>query len=119
MSVMIINHESLECLGKFFTLSMSEERAAQKIESYHKLNVENFNWQYDDNAPYNTAFDFFTCPLISPEQAFQTLKCIQYNCLEHGEDIDSNAFHDLKQWVKKIETNYKLSDQAIEKAAWG
>lgn len=119
MSVMIVNHRSLECLGKFLTLSMREEKAALTIESYHKLNVDNFNLLYADNAPYDMAFDFFTCPLISVEQAYQTLKSIQYNCLEYGEEIDLNTFNDLDKRIKKIETQYALNDQCIEKAAWG
>lgn len=119
MSVMIVNHESFECLGKFFTLSMNEERAAKKVEAFYKMNVQNFNMHYDDNAPYNTAFDFFTCPLISPEQAYQTLKCIQYNCLEHGEEVDIKAFYDLEKRMNKIQTDYDLNNRAVEKAAWG
>lgn len=120
MSVMIINKSSLELLGKFLTISMTEESALEKVKAYHALNTKNYAMRYQgDIAPCINSFEIYLQPLISPEQAVKTLQSLYYNSVDHGEEIDSNVLKDIERSIEGIQNHYNINEDLLELAIWG
>jgi|GEM_PF-2877065 len=122
MSVEIAKTQSFELLGKFLMLSMSKERALQKIKEYQELNIQNYERRYQEKVErsyyqideYSVEYQY----IISPEQAYKTLKSLVYNTMDYGEEINPEVFNDIKKTMDKITKKYQLKKEWIELAAW-
>jgi hypothetical protein len=120
MSVMIINKSSLELLGKFLTISISEEKALEKVKSLHDLNTKNYAIRYQgDITPCIDSFEIYNQPLISPEQAVKTLESLYYNCVDYGKDINLNLLNEIEKMVDDLKNHYTLNEDLLEMAIWG
>ncbi|MGG3573239.1 hypothetical protein ABES80_12255 [Bacillus gobiensis] len=121
MSVMVIDKEYFERIGKFFTLTMSEDRAKELCHSLSELNVRNYCERY--NEPFTEGLEFQANELNFSEvaipsavQVMSDLKAIHYNCIDYGEKINKNVLNDLKDRISRLERSpeYQLTKQYAE-----
>lgn len=125
MSVMIVNDETFEAIGKFFKVwkKESDEVIIKRLDAWRMLNFNNYDVRYDEDNEYNFApFDYInkiSVPLVSPEQMLNYLKFVHYQCVDYGEQLDKAAYDELVKWMEHIETEFEIDEDILDMCAWG
>lgn len=119
MSVMVINEGQLSRVGKFLSLSMTDEKALELTLQWHKLNLKNFAERYKEHGEY------YDGPEVNPHewslsevaipasvQAVSDMEALYYNCIDYGRDIDEEALEQLYKAIERVKSSkeYQLTE---------
>lgn len=128
MSVMIINEETFQRIGKFMSLRNKNIKAVyKKLESWHELNLKNYCKRYERHGEVfeglefeakNFKFDYI--PIPSAVQVMSDLNGLYYNCCDYGNEINMEAMNELEAEIKKVSTlkEYELTKQFSDDVAF-
>lgn len=124
MSAMVVEKECFERVGKFMKAwkNESDTRIIERLERWQKLNRDNLSARY--TVPFDEPHATFTeayerQPLIGPEQMLESLRFIQYQCVDYAEEIDSETLLEIEEMAVRVQAEFQLNSQFRENAIWG
>lgn len=126
MSVILIDKETFERVGKFFLAWKGEsgERILRRLSEWEKYNRKNFELRYSENLenpPTNFKLeDLSSHPLISPEQMYKSLDFIKYQCIDYANEIDEeDTLNLINDYMDEVKAIFNINPLFLEHCLWG